>query len=121
MPRGMALEWVLIGMQALLYDCLLIVRLECLATTVVIYRFNERFELMTCGTNCLFDRTSERRRRPVACCLIIMKKVKLFYCVVLIEVRCTVTFSHCIEIIAFVDGFFDWLVLLNSVHIYLRC
>ena len=69
---------------------------------------------------CLFAEKIKSVSRPVVCNLM-MARVERFHCVVLIKVRCTVTFSFRIKIIAFMDGFFDWLVLLNSVHIYSRC
>ena len=105
-------------MQALWFNRLLIVWLACVTA---IYRFNKLFRLMTCGSHCLLAEMIESVRRHVACALIIMTKVKEFHCVALIEVRCNVTFSHLIESITFVDVFFDWLVLLNAVNMYLRC
>ena len=73
---------------------------------------------MTCGNHCLLAWTFESVMRSVVCCLIIMTHVKQIHCVALIEVRRTITFLHHLKSITFVDGIFDWLVLLNAVYIF---
>ena len=76
--------------------------------------------VLTGGNHCLLVERIERIMRHVAHGLIIMARVERFHCVALIEVRCTVTFSNLIKSVASSDEFFEWLVLLNAVHMYLR-
>ena len=120
LPCSITFERILMGTKASLFDCLLIVWVAC---SNAIHRIKEMRDLMVFKNHYLLARTFGRVMHHVASSFVVMNYVTIFHCIVLIRFWRIVVFIHLMKSVPFSNRIFAWLVLLNSVYIFmlLKC